>query len=1057
MIKRLPVSVAALCRYVAITGSFGIMLPTIKAQTPAASAADLAKYDKNKNGVLDAAELAQKASDESKEKDTILMTPFEVSTEKDVGYAAGNTLSGGRVDTPLAITPGSISVMTKEFMEDFNITNMNEAGAWMIGFDLGTAVPNSNPASDSVYQNIVRGAPATDNFPTRNGTINFGAADSYNTERFEFQRGPDTSMFGDGGPGGRQGSTGKRARLNSTATSLSTQFDSWNGYRHTLDYGKGWDRFGIRLNVLTQNAPGYQSGENKLKKGVTITTTTQLTKNTSLYVTYERMNDWNNLWSITNGDAQLAWDGNSINDDNNNLASLNTTQLNALGLDLNRTFIGFGAPSNASMWIYNYALGNLQDYGGNNYRTRAAIQNLRIPYRGNPYLKAIPSRRAPIPQMDPRFSFAPKDNIAARDADTLEAALEQRVGNLFVQLKFTKNDFDNNTIWSNTSPNNYLIDVNKLQPNGQLNPKFMHPFTDVEQNNLYSQDAIVEYQALATYRFFKPRWWDYKQQISLTVSRRETQNENNTRAWRRTDNPKYVAGSNTFNDPYNDVNKLFYRVYWDDPRADLAPIFTDPNKTLPGTWAYVENVGGAVNGSTNGITKRKLDHYGLTEQSAFWNEKIAITGSYSRDGIGVDLLPPLAANLAGTTGAAGGYKSVLGYNGVAGAHYKRTGWVSSSAVGAVVYPFQFKNDGVLKTFLSPVGFVFNFAENTQPPGTAAQAPLINGELPPLTHSRTRDFGLRYSVPGGKAYFTLSHYKTDQIDNPSGFGSRTDIQNIWKALGYTDPVLTTNFIFSDPSSRQLEGWEMELTANPTRNITLSINYSHPLVYIVRESEDRKLYVAANLAEWTAGIGGVAKGPNGLVAGADGPTGIIQTNLNTIQNDLNGLATGTLQDGSERHRINATAAYRWREGMLKGLGVNAGVQYRGHIKSGSRDPQIHFGRTDAEVATGGSKRLTAAENLEAAHDYLWTKGYWKNSLTAGANYTRRFGKYNWRFQVNVTNLLNDLEPIWGRSGLGNNAYIVVGTNALNAGNARTQFLYSFTNPDPRKFTFTTTVSF
>jgi hypothetical protein len=88
---------------------------------PAPSPETLAKYDKNKNGILDPDELAQKASDE---KDAaILMNPFTVSTDKDVGYTAGNTLSGGRVDTPLAITPGSISVMTKEFMDDFNITD----------------------------------------------------------------------------------------------------------------------------------------------------------------------------------------------------------------------------------------------------------------------------------------------------------------------------------------------------------------------------------------------------------------------------------------------------------------------------------------------------------------------------------------------------------------------------------------------------------------------------------------------------------------------------------------------------------------------------------------------------------------------------------------------------------------------------------------------------------------------------------------------------------------------------------------------------------------------
>src|SRR3954471_19609275 len=151
-------------------------------------------------------------------------------------------------------------------MDDFNITDMNQAGSWTIGFDLGTSVPNSDPSSISVYQNIVRGAPSADNFPTRNGDVNFGAADSYNTERFEFQRGPDTSMFGDGGPGGRQGSTSKKARFDRTATSFTTQADTWGGYRQTVDYMKGWNRFGLRFNGVYQNAKPYQNGEDKIKK-----------------------------------------------------------------------------------------------------------------------------------------------------------------------------------------------------------------------------------------------------------------------------------------------------------------------------------------------------------------------------------------------------------------------------------------------------------------------------------------------------------------------------------------------------------------------------------------------------------------------------------------------------------------------------------------------------------------------------------------------------------------------------------------------------------------------
>ena len=1016
----------------------------------APSAADLAKYDKNKNGILDPNELALKASDEAKQAGTVLLTPFEVSTNKDVGYAAGNTLSGGRVDTPLAITPGSISVMTKEFMQDFNVTNMNDAGSWMIGVDLGTAVPNSNPTGESVYQNIIRGAPTANNFPTRDGVINFGAADSYNTDRFEFQRGPDTSMFGDGGPGGRQGSQSKRSSFNRTSTALSVQGDSWNGFRHTLDYSKGWERFGVRLNALYQDAPGYAAGTDKTKKAWTLSTNAQLTKNTTVLASYERMNDWNHLWSITNGDAQAAWDSTTINNDNSALLGNDNTLLNAQGLE-RMTVAANGTATN--MFVYNFGTGDMQDYGGNQYRTRGIGSlgpNLRIPYKGNPYLLAIPSRRKPLAGMNPKFAAAPRDNMAKRDSDTAAINLQHRIGNLFLQVGYTKNDFDNNTIWSNTSPNAYIIDVNKVLPNGQLNPKFLRPFTDVEQNNIYSQDAIQSYQGIATYKFFVPKWWDYKQQLSVTTEHRNTQSEGATRAWRRIDNPVQA-------DPYNNANRFFYRVYWDDPKAKLSTILTDPNKIGFGKWAYVEG-GGGGNGKDS-VTLRKLDHYALTSQSAFFKEKLALTASYSQDKVGVDFQGRVSSPtlLAGSTGAAGGYKNVLGVNNIPGSHFIRNVSVHSAAVGTVFYPFQFKGEGALRTFLSPLGFVFNFAENTEPPTANNPSPLISGIAPPLTHSRTKDYGLRYSIPGGIAYLTLSHYHTNQIDNIGNgqgvFGSSTDITNIWINMGYTDPKLTTTtagsgFNYSDPASRRLEGWEAELTANPTRNITMLINYSHPLVYTMKDSVDRKAYVAANRAQWDAG----AKATQGQVL--NGKTILdpvaIQNALTNIDNSLAGIASGVLEDGANVHRINLTGAYRFNEGTLKGLGFNAGVQYRSHMKAGSRDTRLKFGLPDSATPT-------ATQNTQAAWDYLWTPSYWKHTLTAGANYTHRFGKQNWRFQLNVTNLLDEGDPIWGRSGLGFGAYTTVGQNILNAGNARTQFLYSFANPEPRKFTLSSTVSF
>ena len=87
--------------------------------------------------------------------------------------------------------------------------------------------------------------------------------------------------------------------------------------------------------------------------------------------------------------------------------------------------------------------------------------------------------------------------------------------------------------------------------------------------------------------------------------------------------------------------------------------------------------------------------------------------------------------------------------------------------------------------------------------------LIDGTPAPLTHAKTFDYGLRYSMPGGKAYLTVTHYNTDQQDIPNDFGSVTDIRNIWTNLGYTDPLLVggTSFAYKDPADRKLRGWEV----------------------------------------------------------------------------------------------------------------------------------------------------------------------------------------------------------------------------------------------------------
>ena len=66
----------------------------------------------------------------SNNEETITLSPFVVTTGDDVGFAASSSMAGGRIATPLKDTPVAYSVITAEFIEAFNLTDVIEAAAF---------------------------------------------------------------------------------------------------------------------------------------------------------------------------------------------------------------------------------------------------------------------------------------------------------------------------------------------------------------------------------------------------------------------------------------------------------------------------------------------------------------------------------------------------------------------------------------------------------------------------------------------------------------------------------------------------------------------------------------------------------------------------------------------------------------------------------------------------------------------------------------------------------------------------------------------------------------
>src|SRR5439155_7667022 len=170
-----------------------------------------------------------------KDEERVMLTPFEVNEDKDVGFAASSSLAGARLSTPLKDTPIAYSVLTAEFLDAFNITNVAEAAQWTVNsnYTLGDQTGYGYGANAENGAIRIRGVSV--NTLTRNFFPYNATSDSYNIDRVDFALGANAVLFGSGGAGGTQNTGTKQANFTRSFETFRAQVGSWGKYRTTAD------------------------------------------------------------------------------------------------------------------------------------------------------------------------------------------------------------------------------------------------------------------------------------------------------------------------------------------------------------------------------------------------------------------------------------------------------------------------------------------------------------------------------------------------------------------------------------------------------------------------------------------------------------------------------------------------------------------------------------------------------------------------------------------------------------------------------------------------------
>ncbi|MBP7143473.1 MAG: hypothetical protein KBA71_16325 [Opitutaceae bacterium] len=833
----------------------------------------------------------------------IELTPFNVTADSDVGYVAVNALAGGRTDAPLKLTPSSVSAMTIEFMQDLGISDMREALQWTVNAEPGNA--ELNTASQGGQLTNFRATGGAGNYPSRNYFVYYGVADTYNTERFEFARGPNAVLFGEAQLGGVATTFTKIPRFKNfyRGQVRYTYPSSGDGaLRATMDVNQMIGRrIAIRINALGEDGRSWRDFSDQSNRAFTASLVFKLTDRTQLRVESDMGRKRYNLFATTYADSGSYWNGTYRYNGANAIAGAAATAAGVSRVAAARNVWIPGVPeAGYSNWINSYTSAGTG---------LALIDEANVAL---PNFPVLPSRG---------FTIAPTDAYSLHRDRSATVFLDHRFSDaLQAQIATYYYDLDIFTR-NNVYLNNYAIDLNEFMPNGQRNPKVGVPFSEVRPSMLSPRSVLHETRALVTYKFELPGFYSLHQRFTMIAGRRSEHYRTTGKFLQQVAGPGQNQNFNAA------AMQVFYRYYWDEPlEYGMSALPTDPSRT----FAYVTGTqpGNLIN------SLKDLDYAQLSSLTTLFGDRVSLMLGVRHDRLNMRRQGPVASIGVNNN------QPELGFDGVVGDWEVIKRKVTSPSLGGVV-------------FVTPwLGVFGNVSKNFNPPTNGA--PDVDGNSLQGPRGEGKDYGVKLSLLDGQVYATLTRYESKQINRIIAIQADiTRLRQIWTNVGSVDEGQTT-VDFRDTESIDASGYEGEIVANPTRQIRLSGGIAFPDTKIVERLPGLRRYFQDNLATWEAAL---ASGK------ATDATALVNA-INATRQTIESSTEGTRLDRTPDYRWNIYGSYTFTDGRLKGLSFGGGLNGRGRIKVGSKDARILFNTANP---TNEQRRAAGFSEIKAPAIY------------------------------------------------------------------------------------------
>lgn len=866
--------------------------------------------------------------------EAFVLSPFTVDTSRDTGYAASSTLAGTRFNTALRDVAAPVAVLTPEFLKDIGAHTVLEAASFAVSTERDPS--NFDASSNAPGAARIRGLFVRSNSQDFFNT-NF-PLDDYNLDQISINRGPNSLLFGIGSPGGLVTGVTKRAGFRDQGSAY-VEVGSHRRLRSVVDLNRVLvpDRLALRVAVLHRDTDTFREATEWKDRRIYGALTWKIF-NTSAYQTTFRAN-------VENGGAERI------------SGNLNTpTDAISTWLAAGRPLLDGLRPATAGALpagVVNAAgTANLVVVDGS--PTAVPILNWQATVRGN--------NPTPAAGLGPNSPVGLNYNYLGpvRSIDFYGTShsffLEQQVGeNLFAELGYFKNTFDNTWVRDPSGGTMLTVDANRLLPNGAPNPNAGQIYTEGAIRPQVQERFAEELRLSLSYKLDLTRRsrWLGEHRLGLLVSHRrddfafDDMQEVNTTP---------LPGYNSRLD--NAQNLIIRRTYLFQGRSN---VWLGADK-----WDEIPLIrSGGINSAFLPVqriqhTKTLVDSQVFGTQSYLLDRRLVITGGVRRDWNRGYAPDPVVA-VKDARGVFPSWRTVPLTSKPTSDHTGNT-----YTFGAVAHIYR-----GLSLFYS----------RSESQDVADPRPSWFGDALPVPQGFGRDFGVRVTAFDQRLTASLARFRSGQNyqQNNSMTGLLPRVIDIGATLGRSEVNPPANG--TDSQDLDCEGYEFELVCNPVRNWRIAMNASRNSAITTNIVPRTARFLAERVFPLEATFGARLM-PNGQSLTQEIAT--LRTSLLNNRDAQTGSQAAELREWTGNFVTN----YTFASGFLKGASIGGYAQYRGPSSLGATiDP-----------ATGRLDQTRIVEGND-----IWLLG-----LNVG--YERKLGnRLRWDVRLGLANLLDNTELI------------------------------------------------